>query len=180
MQSFRYLSGRLRAGALVALLTTLMCGGEPEAPRSVTDSPPPPGSPSARWELLELLREDSARVPHPADGGGRAWLVGEEGDTEVATAGAPGRFTIAYEVGPEGIAQGGAIFFQVSPFWGWSTPQVEIPDAPGYTEIEVSADDMELFASTLDQQLLVLEVMGRALAPGDLNGSRSESTSRST
>jgi len=122
-----------------------------------------------------MLREDAGRVPHPADGGGRAWLSDPGADLaadpgaepEAVTAGQSGQFTIAYEVGPLGIATGGAIFLQVSPFWGWSTPQVEAPDAPGYTEIEVSHEDMELRASTLDQQLLALEVTGRALEEGE-------------
>jgi hypothetical protein len=59
------------------------------------------------------------------------------------------------------------IFLQVSPFWEWSTPQVEEPDFPGYTLIEASADDIELDAGTLDQQLLGIEVRGRPLQAGE-------------
>ncbi len=172
MRSSHRTSGRPRAGALGAVLVALACGTGAEPP--ATD-PERPGSPSARWDLLDMLREDAGRVPHPADGGGRAWLSDPGADLaadpgaepEAVTAGQSGQFTIAYEVGPLGIATGGAIFLQVSPFWGWSTPQVEAPDAPGYTEIEVSHEDMELRASTLDQQLLALEVTGRALEAGE-------------
>jgi len=158
---------RLRSTALAAGLVLLACGSEPTAPATSDDSAPRPGSPGARWDLLEALREDVARPPNPADGAGRAWIDRAEGDTEVATANRPGRFTVVYEVGAPGIATGGSIFLQVSPFWGWSTPQVEVPDAPGFTEIELSADGMELRAATLDQQLLGLEVVGRPLAPGE-------------
>jgi len=82
-------------------------------------------------------------------------------------AGSSGRFQLHYEVGPLGIATHGAIYLQVSPFWGWSTPQVEDTDAPGYTEIETSADDIELDAKTLGPQFLGIEVVGRPLVAGD-------------
>jgi hypothetical protein len=160
-------SRRLGSAGLAAALLLLACGSEPAEAPARGDGDSPPGSPGARWDLLEALREDVARTPHPADGGGRAWLEPAEGDTEVATAGQPGRFTLVFEVGPEGIATGGAIYLQVSPFWGWSTPQVEVPDAPGYTEIEVGTEGMELQPETLDQQLMRLEVVGRPLAPGE-------------
>jgi hypothetical protein len=55
----------------------------------------------------------------------------------------------------------------VSPFWGWSTPQTEVAEAPGYTVLETSADDIELSAVTLDQQLLGIRVSGRPLVAGD-------------
>jgi hypothetical protein len=118
-------------------------------------------------ELVESLRESLATTPHPSDGGGRAWLEQMPGDPEFAIAGAPGRFTLVYEVGPEGIAVGGMIYFQVSPFWEWSTPQVEEPNLTGYTVLTASDEDIQLDAATLDQQLLGLRVSGRALRDGD-------------
>ena len=41
------------------------------------------------------------------------------------------------------------------------------PNAPGYTEIEASASDIELDAKTLGPQLLVIEVVGRPLVAGE-------------
>jgi len=138
--------GRLRrvTPCLLALATLLACGGDEsadvrsETPARAADERAsddgrgdPPG---AQRELVEALREAAARVPHPSDGGGRAWL--EPGADAVVAVGRPGRFEIVYEVGPLGIATGGTVFLQVSPFWGWSTPQVEMPDAPGFTTIE--------------------------------------------
>jgi hypothetical protein len=96
---------------------------EPTDPNDAETYPP-----GAIPELVEGLRESLAITPHPSDGGGRAWLEQMPGDPEFAIAGAPGRFTLVYEVGPEGIAVGGMIYFQVSPFWEWSTPHVEEPD----------------------------------------------------
>ena len=118
-------------------------------------------------ELVKHLRESLAITPHPSDGAGRAWLEQMPGDPEFATAGAPGRFTLIFEVGPEGIAVGGMIYFQVSPFWEWSTPQVEEPDLEGYTVLTASDEDIQFDASTLDEQLLGLRVSGRALRAGD-------------
>jgi hypothetical protein len=156
--------------ALVTLLTA--CGGESQ-PESGGGSLPQPSielsnlSPDAQPELVEMLRESVAQPRHASDGGGRAWLEQADGDPQHAVAGTPGRFTLVYEVGSEGIAPGGSISFQVSPFWGWSTPQVEIPQASGYTTVTPSADDIELDVATLDQQLLGLKVGDRPLVAGD-------------
>ena len=123
------------------------------------------GPPHARWDTVEMLRE-AARLPyHPSDGGGRAWL--EEAKPERPRASSPARFTLVYEVGPLGIAEGGAIYFQVSPFWGWSTPQTVTPEAPGYSVVSSAAEGVTLEASTLDQQLLGIRVGGRGLEPGE-------------
>ena len=103
----------------------------------------------------------------PPTAGGRAWLVrdpDQPADSRVAT---PDRFRIVYEAGPLGIASGGALYLQVSPFWDWSTPQTTSPDQPGYTEIQASDPTIELRAETLDQQLLGIEVTGRPLVEGE-------------
>ncbi|HXV36497.1 MAG TPA: DUF3604 domain-containing protein, partial [Myxococcota bacterium] len=123
--------------------------------------------PGAVPEVVESLRESLAQTPHASDGGGRAWLEQAPGDPEVATAGSSGRFTLVYEVGSEGIAVGGTIYFQVSPFWDWSTPQVEDREIEGYTEVTPSDPEIRLDATTLDDQLLGLQVAGRALRAGD-------------
>jgi len=152
---------------LAALAAGSCDGGRTEdaaPPRAVAEEHP--GPPGAQWELVETLRESAAREPHPSDRGGRAWL--EQGDgAQRATARTPGRFVISYEVGPLGIAKDGVIFFQVSPFWGWSTPQVDVPGAPGYTTVEPIPGDIEISAETLDQQLLGIRVTGRPLVAGD-------------
>ena len=194
------LPGRARSlkAWTLALAALVACGGDESAP--IPAEPPASaaderaGPAGAQWELVEAMREAGARLPHPSDGGGRAWLVPDP-DATVAVD-LPGRFEIIYEVGPLGIATGGSVFLQVSPFWGWSTPQVEVPDAPGFTTIEPiagkvtdhepaanaiagnepaasaiaesepGASAIELEAATLDQQLLVIHVTGRALVAG--------------
>lgn len=114
---------------------------------------------------MAALEADRVAERHPSDGGGEAWLVASSPET--VAAGASGTWTLAWRCGPAGVAEGGAIYFQVSPFWGWSTPQTERPDAPGYTVVETAAAGVELAPRTIDQQLLVIEVGGRALQPGE-------------
>jgi len=165
----RTAKGLRRLAAAAAAVAAAACGGDSDpmagvAPEAAQAHRGPPG---AKWDLVDMLREDLVRPRHPSDGGGRAWLEQAEGDSIPATAGAPGRFTIVFEVGPQGIAKGGMIFLQVSPFWEWSTPQVEEADFPGYTVIDLSADDIEIGAGTLDQQLLGIEVQGRPLEAGE-------------
>jgi hypothetical protein len=112
-----------------------------------------------------MLREAQAWQFHPSDGGGSARLEAVEPDPPVA--GRPARFTLVFEAGPHGIAPGGMIFLQSSPFWDWSTPQVLEPEAPGFTRITPEADDLLLEADTLDQHLLGIEVTGRPVRPGE-------------
>jgi len=153
--------------ALAALVIGGCGGGEKQgADLSEVAADARLGPPGAQWDVVEMLRESATRKPHPADGGGRAWLDQSEGPAR-AEVGRAGSFVIVYEVGPLGIATDGVIFFQVSPFWGWSTPQVELLEAPGYTTVEASSDDMALTAETLDRQLLGIRVTGRPLVAGE-------------
>lgn len=119
--------------------------------------------PFARRDVLEALQEDLAAERHPADGGGRARLV-SGGD---GVAGEPGTWELVYEAGPMGIDEGGWLFLQVSPFWGWSTPQVESPDLAGYTEVATTASGVTLEPQTLDAQLLGIRIAGHRLEPGE-------------
>jgi hypothetical protein len=59
------------------------------------------------------------------------------------------------------------LYFQVSPFWHWSTPQTVQPNDWGYTTVTPSDPGIELGAETLDQQLLGIQVLGRPLVEGD-------------
>jgi hypothetical protein len=151
---------KMRRPALaLVVLAALACGRRPPAPeRTATRSP------GARPDIVESLRADLAAVRHPADGGGRAWI--EKGPRTVE-AGSSGAWTLVYEAGPEGIATGRMLFLQVSPFWGWSTPQVTREDAPGYTRVSTDAPGVTLEPSTVDQQLLGIRIGGRALAAGE-------------
>ncbi len=122
-----------------------------------------------------MLRDDLDAPRHPSDGGGRAWLraptaTGATGATEgraQVAAGSAQRFSIVFEVGPHGIAVGGAVFLQPSPFWYWDTPQVTYPEGPGFTVVRSDAVGVVLEPETLGPQLLMIRVAGRALAEGE-------------
>ncbi len=156
---------RVRRAALpLALATLLACRGEAPPPQEVAEAPAAEATGrQPRTDMVDSLLADLDAVRHPADGGGRAWIE----DAAPVPAASPGSWTIRYEAGPLGIAEDGMVFFQVSPFWGWSTPQTLRPEAVGYTEVETTAEGVELVAETLDQQLLGIRVTGRALKAGE-------------
>jgi len=118
-------------------------------------------------EVQRNLLQDLAAPRHPADGGGRAWLEVDD-PQEPIVAGSARRFRFVYEAGPLGISAGGALFFESSPFWGWSPPQVVDPHGPGYTILSTSAEGVRLEPESLEaQHLLVIRVAGRALRAGE-------------
>ena len=136
------------------------CGDPPVTQMPELDSV----SPSAKLDTLSMLLEDMAAPRHVSDGGGRGWL---EGDVQPVAVGRTGSYRIVFEVGPDGIAEGGAVYLLPSPFWGWSGAQAERPDWPGYTVVETSADGVELDVASPDGQLLVVTVKGRNLQVGE-------------
>ncbi|MEN8163434.1 MAG: DUF3604 domain-containing protein, partial [Acidobacteriota bacterium] len=121
-------------------------------------------SPSAKLETVQMLLEDIEAPRHPADGGGRAWL--EPAPAPVVVVGRA-RFSIVYEVGPEGIAEGGAVYFMPSPFWGWSPPQTRDPDGPGFCRFSTQAEGVDLVPHDVPGQMAIASVAGRALKPGE-------------
>ncbi len=124
-------------------------------------------SPRPQLEVVEALRHDLEAERHPADGGGEAWIVEDESEGGAVQVGSPGRWTFLYEAGPLGISEGGWLFFQAPPFWGWSTPQVTDPGSLGFTEVSTRAEDVVLEAQTVDQGLLGIQIRGRALESGE-------------
>jgi hypothetical protein len=145
------------------------CGDatQPPEPSAPAESSRREGPPTALWDLAESMREEATRERHPADGAGRAWLEAVEGAPPRARVGEPGRFPIVFEAGPLGIDEGGVLFFQASPYWGWSTPHVEGPQFPGFTEVTTQAPGVELEPETVGPQLLAIGIGGRRLEPGE-------------
>lgn len=153
---------RLRTALALAAMLAPACSRDEPGGEPVRDGPP-----TALWKTVDALRESVAAHHDVSDGGGRAWLERDESQRPWAVSGTPDRFEIVYEVGEHGIATGGTIFFQVSPFWDWTTPQVLDPDQRGYTVVTASDPAIELQSETLDRQLLAIEVTGRPLVAGD-------------
>jgi len=153
----------------VAAALVTACGDQPQLPEP---SAPPEGlqregPPTAQWDVVESLRDEAARERHPADGAGRAWLEPVGGAPFRATVGEPGRFPIVFEAGPLGIDEGGVLFLQASPYWGWSTPHVVDPEFPGFTEVTTQAQGVVLESEAIGPQLLAVGIGGRRLEPGE-------------
>ena len=121
-------------------------------------------SADAKLETEAMLREDVATARDPSDGGGRAWLTSESGGH---TAGSSQRLELVFETGPMGIAEGGAILLQPSPFWEWDDPQTSFPDAPGFTEVTDLPPGVDLDLDDHTPGMLVAWVEDRALEPGE-------------
>ncbi len=124
--------------------------------------------PGSHPDVSERMRFDRESVRNPADGQGRAMLVHDAADAEVIRIGEFHRFAFVYEAGPLGIAVGGRLYFQVSPFFGWSKIQTAAPDVAGYTTFSTDAEGVELVADRMENPyLLPIAIRGRALKQGD-------------
>lgn len=110
---------------------------------------------------LAMLADKNGRYG-PADGGGSARLV----EGSAAVAGERGRFLLEYTAGEHGIAVGGALFLQVSPFWSWSTPQTVDPFSAGFTTVACSDARVTLDAQSVAPQCLRVTIGGAPLAGG--------------
>ncbi len=144
----------------------------PAAALSPIPAPSPAATVARSWAHPEIKAEmlaDLATKRSPSDGGGRAWIEGfeAEGARPVVTASKRSRFPLVYEAGPLGVAKGGMVFLQVSPFWGWDTPQIVEPAGPGYTAVRTDAEGVTLVPKTLGPQLLGIEIQGRPLVAGE-------------
>ena len=120
--------------------------------------------PTARADLIAMLREDETLERDVSDGGGEVTLL--DGEQHIA-AGQPGRWTFRYTAGPHGIAVGGMLFFQPPPFWSWSPPQTDDPERAGFTTVTTDAAGLTLEARAVADGLLAATIGGRALAPGE-------------
>jgi len=147
--------------ALACLLAA--CGREPEVVERVRVR----GAPNARHDIVKELAKGRDRTAHPSDGGGRAWLEGGPNGAPAARVGEPGRFTLVFETGPEGIASGGSILFQVPTSWEWSPPQLANADAPGFTMVTSNARGVKLEPTVSQPGLLEIRIAGRPLAAGE-------------
>ncbi len=67
-----------------------------------------------------------------------------------------GTWKVVYTVGKEGIAAGGGIAVHISPYWGWSAPQNNNQDYPGYTTVSTSNDKATLDVLTGSPHYIVV------------------------
>ncbi len=165
-----------RHGAIALALAVVLanaCARAPESPAepsTPTPIPDDPNPPHALWSKVEEFRADLAAVRSGSDGGGRAWIEWGTEDPARVVVGQRRSFDLVFEVGPDGIANGGQIHFMPEPFWGWSPPQTDRPDRLGFTRVQTDAMEVELngfSVGTATTGYLVIQVGGRALAAGE-------------
>ena len=153
------------AAVLLCALCASTCARDGSSPED--DPPAPDDPPTARRYVLERLREAHEAVRHPSDGGGRAWLALPEGESASIRARTRGRWTIVYEAGPSGIAEGGFVRLTVSRFWDWSPAQVSFDQYSGYTTAECDAEGVTLEPGEWPGFWADFVIAGRALREGE-------------
>ncbi len=102
-------------------------------------------------------------LPSDIDGQGSA-VLNPPGPITVSSI---GDFRVTFTVGESGIAAGGFVMLQISPWWGWSQPQTNMPEAPGYTAVETSFSDPSLHVYTLPLNRVVVYSGDRDFMPGE-------------
>lgn len=152
-----------RRVAIFALLYAACSPSEPQPPVEPAAEQGAPWPASARLDLHEQMVASTQLVFHPADGGGRAWIE----QATPATCHGPFSATIVYAAGPLGVTAGGFVFLQVSPYWGWSSPQSDDEALIGYTRVATDAEGVTLAVQPGGPQLLAVRVGGRALTEGE-------------
>ncbi len=101
--------------------------------------------------------------PSEVDGGGSAVLR----PSNPLPVGTRANFEIVFTVGEHGIAPGGFVMLQVSPWWGWTPPQTLDTQRPGFTTVTTSAPKPSLEVRTLQMNRILVFSKSEAFAPGE-------------
>ncbi len=160
----------LSLSLLVLLALGINCGGQESM-----DGPTGDGAisgldgypPTAQLGVHQQFIEDLSLVRHPSDGGGSARMVLADGEDGSVRCGEYGTWTFEYTAGPHGILRGGSLFLLVPPFWGWSTPQPDHAQRPGYTVVTTEDEGLLLISRTVDRNLMQVEIDGRDMLEGE-------------
>jgi len=101
--------------------------------------------------------------PSAKDGQGRA-AVSPKGPF---LAGSRVDFKITFTVGKAGIAPGGFVILQISPWWGWSKPQNFSPNAEAFTTVTTSFHDPSFKVKILELNRVLVFSRKRYLKQGE-------------
>jgi len=126
---------------------------------------PPRDPPTALYGTVKELRAARDAKRHTSDGGGRAWL--EQAEETPIHAGQSGRWKIVYEVGPEGIEEGGFLRLTIPAFWEWTPAQTVDENLPGYTTASIGTEDVVLRGIDNPGSWVDFKVEGRNLTDGE-------------
>ncbi|UCG16198.1 MAG: CehA/McbA family metallohydrolase [Phycisphaerales bacterium] len=121
----------VRGLAAVAFLCLWQSGAATAGERSTGDEPDP--------QPRVVLPDESGYSASARDGRGSVTV-----SPEVIPVRTPVTMTFVYTAADSGIAVGGGVICNVSNFWGWTPPQSQRPDAPGYVTVRCSAEEVPL------------------------------------
>ena len=141
---------------LVALLAFLPGCGEKKQEKAKT------GGEQVNEGLPEIAPYLTSR-PSASDGQGQA-VVQPEGPFVVGT---QVDFVITFTVGEAGIAPKGFIILQISPWWGWSSPQNYSPNAEGFISVSTSFKDPAIQVKIPDMHRVLVFSREQRIAPGE-------------
>ena len=106
----------------------------------------PEGFEPVPWAKVDLdrdLRRDVEAPRSPSDGQGSFVLKGRNGVSPLQN-GSAASYSFSYTAGPLGVETGGSIWFMVSPFWGWSPPQLRRANQAGLTRLTAKPEDVRI------------------------------------
>jgi uncharacterized protein DUF3604 len=119
----------------------------------------------ARPDVHEEMVADKHATYGPADGAGRLVLIGQPNPPAVA--GTRASYVLEYTAGPLGVAKGGALYFQVSPFWGWESPSAGDPVfGGGNTRVTTEAEGVALHCEPAGDPCLQIRIDDAPLPAG--------------
>lgn len=168
-----FLSAASRRVFTASLLAAALACGSGDGERDARRAGEAPGAELSKSErtarqVAQRLRADLAEKRGPADGQGRVRLEPDPEAARPLRVGEMRRFRFTFEAGPLGIAEGGALYFQSPPAFGWSKVQTAFEDIAGYTTFRTDAEGVRLEAGEMDNAyLLPIRVRGRALREGE-------------
>ncbi|MFC1848668.1 CehA/McbA family metallohydrolase [candidate division CSSED10-310 bacterium] len=100
-------------------------------------------------------------------------IIWDDGNIEVSPknavqVGSRHTWTILFSTRKEIIKSTGSILFIVTPFWGWTVPQCDDKQYPGYTSVSCSNSNINIRAITATRNVIHISFSGSHFKPGDI------------
>jgi len=117
----------------------------------------------SKKEWLPKIAPYLNATPSVVDGQGKV-AINPEGPFVV---GSPVDFNITFTVGEAGINPGGFVILQISPWWGWSSPQNFDSSTEGYIDVSTSFNDPDFKIKILDMHRVLVFSREKRIEPGE-------------
>ncbi len=127
------------------------------------DEPADGGASEVSASPFAKLQPPLACSPSDADGRGTV-TVDPAGPVEIL---ARRTWTVTWTAVDPGVAPGGFVILQVSPWWGWSTAQSKNDAVPGFVDVATTPPDRPIEVETLGLNRIAVRAGDKGLRPGD-------------